>query len=214
LRGALPHNEAVKDIARAQVVIVPSLVDNLPYTVIESMQMGRVVLASKQGGQSEIINDGVNGFLFDHNIEDSFEKRLRHILELSTEEHTKIGEQAKRTINDVFNEIAIYNKKINLLNEVLDQKSGRHFPFTRLNQAAERIREQHTDQPALVSVVIPYYNLPDYVEETVTSVLRSTYKHVEIVIVDDGSTVAGSRKVLERLSKIPQVKVFSKINEG
>src|SRR5690606_18690742 len=111
-------------------------------------------------------------------------------------------------------EIAIYNKKINLLNEVLDQKSGRHFPFTRLNQAAERIREQHTDQPALVSVVIPYYNLPDYVEETVTSVLRSTYKHVEIVIVDDGSTVAGSRKVLERLSKIPQVKVFSKINEG
>lgn len=214
LRGALPHSEAVKDIARAQVVIVPSLVDNLPYTVIESMQMGRVVLTSKQGGQSEIISDGVNGFLFDHHIEDSFEKRLRHILELNTEEHAKIGEQAKTTVGEVFNEKAIYQKKLTLLNEVLGQKSGRHFPFTRLNQAADRIRQQHTDEPALVSVVIPYYNLPEYVEETVTSVLNSTYKNVEIVIVDDGSTVSGSKKVLDRLSKLPQVKVFTKVNEG
>ena len=41
---------------------------------------------------------------------------------------------------------------------------------------------------SLVSVVIPCYNHGDYLVEAVNSVLDSTYPHVEIIIVDDGST--------------------------
>ena len=40
----------------------------------------------------------------------------------------------------------------------------------------------------LVSVCIPTYNNEDTIEETVSSVLRQTWKNLELVIVDDGSS--------------------------
>jgi glycosyltransferase involved in cell wall biosynthesis len=39
-----------------------------------------------------------------------------------------------------------------------------------------------------VSVVVPAYNAEEWVSETVESVLKQTYEHLEIVLVDDGST--------------------------
>jgi len=47
------------------------------------------------------------------------------------------------------------------------------------------------DRPSepLVSVIIPYYNQPAYLAETVASVRRQNYPRIEIVVVDDGSSI-------------------------
>ncbi len=50
----------------------------------------------------------------------------------------------------------------------------------------------------LVSVVIPCYNVRDYVEATVESVLAQTYGSIEIICVDDGSA-DGTPEILRRL---------------
>ena len=40
----------------------------------------------------------------------------------------------------------------------------------------------------LVSVVIPVYNASQFVETCLTSICKQTYRHLEIIVVDDGST--------------------------
>ena len=53
--------------------------------------------------------------------------------------------------------------------------------------------------PALISVVMPCYNAIPYLEAAVASVLGQSYPHVELVVVDDGST-DGSTDIIQRLA--------------
>ncbi len=50
-----------------------------------------------------------------------------------------------------------------------------------------------------VSIIVPIYNLEDYIEKTVDSLLAQTYQYIEIVLVDDGSKDA-SFSIIERLA--------------
>lgn len=43
-------------------------------------------------------------------------------------------------------------------------------------------------QDTLVSVIIPAYNAQPYIEKCVDSILASTYKNIEVIVVDDGSS--------------------------
>ncbi len=45
-----------------------------------------------------------------------------------------------------------------------------------------------SDDDPRVTVIVPYYNMQDYVEETVASLLRCDYDDLEVIVVDDGSS--------------------------
>lgn len=53
---------------------------------------------------------------------------------------------------------------------------------------------------AKVSIIIPYYNNPDFIEETVESAVNQTYDDKEIILIDDGSD-HNSKEVLKNLSE-------------
>lgn len=62
-----------------------------------------------------------------------------------------------------------------------------------------------------ISVVIPCYNDGRYLPETIERLKRQTYRHFEIIVVNDGSTDEKTLAVLESLTG-QQVKVFHKEN--
>ena len=39
-----------------------------------------------------------------------------------------------------------------------------------------------------VSVIIPAYNIVDYIDKAITSVLKQSYNHFELIVINDGST--------------------------
>lgn len=52
----------------------------------------------------------------------------------------------------------------------------------------------------LISVVIPYYNRMDTIDDTLASLSAQTYKAFEVILVDDGSTEEASIRKLQELS--------------
>lgn len=50
----------------------------------------------------------------------------------------------------------------------------------------------------LVSVIVPVYNVEDYITDCVSSITMQTYKNLEIILVNDGSTDT-SGEILEKL---------------
>ena len=66
----------------------------------------------------------------------------------------------------------------------------------------------------IISVVLPVYNVKNYIEKCVESVCNQTYRELEIILVDDGST-DGSGVLCDQLQKTDsRIKVIHKKNGG
>lgn len=66
----------------------------------------------------------------------------------------------------------------------------------------------------LISVIVPIYNGEDYVLKCIESITNQTYKNLEIILVDDGSTDASGDICDECMRKDSRIKVIHKVNEG
>jgi glycosyltransferase involved in cell wall biosynthesis len=73
----------------------------------------------------------------------------------------------------------------------------------------ETIKGAARDEP-LVSVIIPCYNQAHYLGEAIESVLNQSYRHFEIVVVDDGST----DNTAEVAAGYSEVKLLRQQNQG
>lgn len=70
------------------------------------------------------------------------------------------------------------------------------------------------EQP-LVTIGIAHYNLGRYLPETLASLAAQTYPHLEVIVIDDGSTDAASLAVFERMqARYPRQRFLRQANAG
>lgn len=67
---------------------------------------------------------------------------------------------------------------------------------------------------SLLSIIIPIYNTADYLDRCIESVISQSYKNIEILCVNDGST-DNSSVILGKWKRLdPRIKVYNKTNGG
>jgi len=211
LHGKIPPSQIHNRLQDAHVVIVPSITDNMPYVVMEAMDCGKIVLASVQGGQAEMLKEGVSGFLFDHREPASFGRQLNKILSLSDEQVLEIGRNAHNEIEKRFSYETVWRQKQALL-AAIKPIAENQFPF--LYQEPIQPVAATSSVEGLLTVVIPFYNMGKYIEECIRSVKNSTYTNIEIVIINDGSTDTNSIEKLQQAGAAEKITVINRTNHG
>lgn len=66
----------------------------------------------------------------------------------------------------------------------------------------------------MISVIVPVYNVEKYLRKCIDSILNQTYKNIEIVLVDDGSTDASGKICDEYQVNHKNIRVVHKKNDG
>ncbi len=67
---------------------------------------------------------------------------------------------------------------------------------------------------ALVSIIVPVYNLEDYIENCINSLLNQTYSNIEIICIDDGSKDNSAAVIAELIKKDERIRYFYQENAG
>ena len=75
-----------------------------------------------------------------------------------------------------------------------------------------RIEKGSVMEP-LISIVVPVYNVENYVAECITSLINQTYRNIEILLVDDGSTDK-SGQICDSFANDDRIRVFHTKNAG
>ncbi len=99
------------------VFVLPSISEGLSNTVLEAMSCGLPVVASDVGGNSELIINSVNGYLFELNELSDFNERMKTLVD-SAEVREKFSIASKRSVDEKFSLQVMINNYQNVYSEV------------------------------------------------------------------------------------------------
>jgi glycosyltransferase involved in cell wall biosynthesis len=89
-------------LSNCRLFVNPSMSEGLPIAVLEAMSYQRCCLGSDIPAHQEVISNGRTGFLFEHDNVYDFERMLKRVLRLSTDELNEIGGKARAQVSRAY----------------------------------------------------------------------------------------------------------------
>ena len=228
---------------RQPICALPYREDCLPYAFIETVLCGGIPLTSANGGQAELIPPDLRDFLTaDVTRPDAWAAKLRCLLALNTAERRMLSRRLQAAVREQTDPDAVFDAKMAALQGVTPSCRSDDYPFVHpeavrygppdpqrrkalasaaaqrgSTRAVRRAGPPLVAGPDLISVVVPYYEMQAYVDETVASIEAQDHQQVEIVVVDDGSVSVAARVKLDSILDAPRrfpTRVVRKTNGG
>jgi glycosyltransferase involved in cell wall biosynthesis len=95
------HCENIRDIwSHSHLLLLPSHGEGTPLAALEAMMAARAVVATDVGGNSEVIRDGINGFIAEGATLTSFSKAMERAWEAKST-WQEMGATARRLMNEM-----------------------------------------------------------------------------------------------------------------
>ena len=94
--GVLKHHQLYPIIKHSQAVVLPSLIDNLPNVMLESMALGKIVIGTKGASFEEVIENGISGILVRPGNPKELTMAMERVWNMKIDEMERIGENAKK----------------------------------------------------------------------------------------------------------------------
>lgn len=122
-----PQRKDIEEVYHgASAICVPSLWEGCSNVICEAMACGRPVLASCVGDNDVLVEDGVNGYIFDPLSEESIATTIRKFINLNNTERQKMGRESRRRAEQMLSVELFEHKYLELIKGLLNEK--RHNP--------------------------------------------------------------------------------------
>lgn len=118
--GVVPKEQLQPIIRHAEMILIPSLIDNLPNSCGEAMALGRIVIGTDGSSLEQFIEDGKNGFLTVPGDGDSLCSCVERVLKMDELEKRKISERAQGTMKKF--DLESYSKRMEKLYHKIIEK--------------------------------------------------------------------------------------------
>lgn len=114
------RGQALIDLIRGAICTVsPSeWYETFGLTLIESFAHGRPVIASRIGGMTEVVSDGVDGFLIEPGNAEALQERLQWMAD-HREQAVEMGQAGRRKVETQFSTEAHYQKLMDVYSKVM-----------------------------------------------------------------------------------------------
>jgi glycosyltransferase involved in cell wall biosynthesis len=111
--GYLDGCDKIAAFVNSTIFILPSYAEGLPITMLEAMAAGLPIIATPVGAISEVISEGINGFLIEPG---DYEALAKKILTLAQDEKLRqqMGDNNKEKIMNVYDESVVIKKLDNV----------------------------------------------------------------------------------------------------
>ena len=199
----LPREELARLIAESHVLVCPSRWECWPSVVLEGLAAGRPVIGTPTGGLVEMLGSPDAGWLTDGMGDEPLARAIERLLDAPGQVDELIAGGGPRRAYAQLTDPATFRAEYLAASATPKASNGRPPRSYTRGRGAE----------PLVSVVIPYFRLHHYVEDTIRSAFEQEHGRLEVIVVNDGSLEPEDVVLAELATRFP-IRVLTKANAG
>lgn len=114
----------IEKLTKAKALIFSSIwYEGMPMTILESFSTGTPVLVPNIGGPNEMIENNVNGLIYDANNVNSLIQSINTLLDKNDEDYKEMCINARESYLEAYSPSKNYEYLMNIYKEVIDAKS-------------------------------------------------------------------------------------------
>lgn len=121
--GSVYGTEKAELLSNCLLFVSPSQDEGLPITLLEACSYGKCSIVTDIDAYREVIENGMNGFLFPVDVKEKFFKTIKNTLQMPIKSIRQIGSKAKKTVDSHFNWDDTVNSYERLYIDLLEKKS-------------------------------------------------------------------------------------------